>query len=114
MSVFDSLERTKNSIEDLLENKGDFVEIDRKHEKLKRYKNAKFSGVCYDSFSRQCLVSAETFRNWNYYLGFECCDKSSYESIGNVVIIYDNEDRISNLFDTFDEIVAEMESKEEE
>jgi hypothetical protein len=46
-------------------------------------------------------------------LGFEYCDKRSYETIGNVVLISDNEHRISNLFDTFDEIVDETESKEE-
>lgn len=53
------------------------------------------------------------FKNWLFYLGFEYCEKSSYETIGNVVLINDNEDRISNLFDTFDEIVDETESKEE-
>lgn len=114
MSVFDSLERTKNSIESLLECKEDFIKIDGKHEELKNHPNANFYGVYYNSCNRQCIVTNSVLKNWNYYLGFEYCDKSSFEAIGDVVLINDNEDRITDLFDTFDEIVAEMESKEEE
>jgi hypothetical protein len=113
MSVFDSLERTKESIENLLEGKDDFVEIDYKHKALDNHRNARFGGVYYDQCNRQCIVTNDVFKNWLYYLGFEYCDKSSFEHLGNVVIVNDNEDRISNLFDTFDEIVDEKESEEE-
>jgi hypothetical protein len=113
MSIFESLERTKNSIEDLLESKDEFVKIDYQHKALNNYSNANFCGVYYDQCNRQCIVTNDVFKNWLYYLGFEYCDKSSFETIGNVVLISDNEHRISNLFDTFDEIVDETESKEE-
>ena len=114
MSIFDDLERTKESIESLLECKDDFVKIDYKHKALNNYCNANFCGVYYDKCNRECIVTNDIFKNWLYYLGFEYCDKRSYETIGNVVLINDYENRISNLFDTFDEIVGETENKEEE
>jgi hypothetical protein len=113
MSIFDSLERTKESIESLLESKDDFVKIDYRHKALDNHRNANFCGVYYNQCNRQCIVTNDIFKNWMYYLGFEYCEKSSYETIGNVVFINDNEDRISDLFDTFNEIVDETESKEE-
>lgn len=45
MSVFDSLERTKNSIEELFECKDDFVKIDHRHKALESHRNANFRGV---------------------------------------------------------------------